>query len=112
MADPLAILGAVETCFNLSQTLWNIAVDIRNMQSDHASLSLDYEYDKIVLNKFIDFFRTYQESIDENVRRMMVKLIAELDTDLPSCKATSRSAEGQEYSIVDFGISSRMGSTW
>lgn len=37
---------------------------------------------QIVLNKFIDFFRIYQDSIDEDVRQVMVKLTGEPNTSL------------------------------
>jgi hypothetical protein len=99
MADPLSILGAVETCFSLAKEIWEFAEDVKNQQSDHAELDLNYEYDTIFLQKFIEYFKAYQNNIADHIRRYMVRLTAALNVKLAELK--SKLVKRAEGNLMD-----------
>ena len=87
MADPFSILAAVETCLNLATTLVGIASDFKDFGEDSKDLYTRFQYDDLLLRRFLDFFRKSEaklaEDINHYVRGVSIQLLKQLEDTTP-----------------------------
>ena len=80
--DPLTILGGIQTCASLAQGLYDLVQTIRHYTEDADDLILNFEYDNLMLENFIEFFKEHEQDIALNVRTLVSKATKSLEAKL------------------------------
>src|SRR5436305_13267474 len=86
MADPLAILGAVETCFNITTAIWNLIKDMKDMKSDHTELTHRFADDCIFLKNLFNYLKPYSDRLSDELRDQMASMTNILNDALSKLK--------------------------
>jgi hypothetical protein len=66
--DPIIDLSGIQTGASLVQGLYDLVQSIRRYNEDEEDLVLNFKYDNLILDNFIQFFKEHDQDIALNVR--------------------------------------------
>jgi hypothetical protein len=84
MADPLSILGAVETSLNFTVLIYNQVKSFINFKHDALDLAIRFKDDKQLLAVFLAFFQDNKHHLDKEQREYFVDSTGHLNETLGS----------------------------
>ena len=82
MADPLSIIGGIETCANIALLIYNTGKTIHDFPDDVEEIWQDFNADRILLQRYLDFFKDHEQDIAEDIVDSIGGMTPRLETSL------------------------------
>ena len=82
MADPLSIIGGIETCANIALFIYNTGKTIHDFPDDVEEIWQDFNADRLLLQRYLDFFRDHEQDVADDIVDSIGDMTPRLETAL------------------------------